>query len=206
MATLPDDFPILVNETLQTVDGMKYLWGSVCRTQVNSSKLSDRPIYPFPVSAGVPQRVLLNYLAKYKNGAEPMGWTLPAFSWFIDQTIGGAVSTGTHGSTMRYGSLSSQVGSAVHTEPQKVTHCRRLSCDPHLSQVLSMDVVLANGTLAVFTPEKDPHLFKALGVSAGRLGVITKLKMRIVPQKSVRKTSKVCAASRSMDSLARHHT
>lgn len=38
-----------------------------------------------------------------------MGYSLPAFPWYIDQSIGGAVSTGTHGSSFRYGSLSSQV-------------------------------------------------------------------------------------------------
>ncbi len=39
----------------------------------------------------------------------PMGWTLPSFAWYIDQTVAGAVSTGTHGSTMKYGTLSGQV-------------------------------------------------------------------------------------------------
>jgi hypothetical protein len=38
----------------------------------------------------------------------PQGYTLAAFSWFIDQTIAGAVATGTHGSTLQHGSLSSQ--------------------------------------------------------------------------------------------------
>jgi len=31
-----------------------------------------------------------------------------AFSFLIDQTVGGAVATGTHGSTLQHGSLSSQ--------------------------------------------------------------------------------------------------
>ncbi len=58
------------------------------------------------VAAGVTQRVLLDYLAAYPVGS---GFTLAAFSWFLDQTVAGAVSTATHGSSMRYGSLSSQV-------------------------------------------------------------------------------------------------
>lgn len=37
------------------------------------------------------------------------GYTLGAFSWYLDQTIGGAISTATHGSSLVYGSLSSQV-------------------------------------------------------------------------------------------------
>lgn len=59
------------------------------------------------VAAGVTQRVLLDYLAAYPS---PSGYTLPAFSWFIDQTIAGAVATATHGSSLQHGSLSSQVG------------------------------------------------------------------------------------------------
>ncbi len=38
-----------------------------------------------------------------------MGWTLPSFSWYIDQTVAGAVATATHGSSMKYGSISGQV-------------------------------------------------------------------------------------------------
>lgn len=108
------------------------------------------------VLAGIPQRVLLDYLATYTLGREPLGWTLPAFSWFIDQTIGGAVSTGTHGSTLRFGSLS--------------------------SQLVSMRVLLANGTTLDVSPASHPHHFRALGVSVGRLGIITDLTLRIRPQ------------------------
>jgi FAD/FMN-containing dehydrogenase len=43
----------------------------------------------------------------------PDGYTLGAFAWYLDQTIGGAVSTATHGSSLIYGSLSSQVGHTV---------------------------------------------------------------------------------------------
>jgi FAD/FMN-containing dehydrogenase len=44
-----------------------------------------------------------------RTHASPDGYSLPAFSWFIDQTIAGAVSTGSHGSSLVHGSLSSQV-------------------------------------------------------------------------------------------------
>ncbi|MEO2194208.1 MAG: FAD-binding protein, partial [bacterium] len=79
----PANFPIQVDEDAQTVT----------------------------VAAGIPQRQLLEYLSEYTHWNEPEGWTLPAFSWFIDQTIGGAVATGTHGSSFQHGSLSSQVES-----------------------------------------------------------------------------------------------
>ncbi len=87
-------------------------------------------------AAGVPLRTLLDYLSNarcdqipflsplnqvladvnntwlapcLRSAAAPNGWTVAAFPWFIDQTVGGAVATGTHGSSMRFGSLSSQV-------------------------------------------------------------------------------------------------
>ena len=52
--------------------------------------------------------MLLDWLADYRYWKQPAGWILPAQSWFIDQTIGGAVATNTHGSSMQHGSLSSQ--------------------------------------------------------------------------------------------------
>jgi len=45
----------------------------------------------------------------------PQGYTLPAFSWFIDQTIGGAIATATHGSSFLHGSLSNQASLDYHT-------------------------------------------------------------------------------------------
>lgn len=37
------------------------------------------------VAAGVPQRMLLDWLAEYRYAKNPSGWILPAQSWFIDQ-------------------------------------------------------------------------------------------------------------------------
>ena len=55
--------------------------------------------------AGVTTRELLNVLA---DVAPAPGWTLPTFPWFIDQTIGGAVATGSHGSSLSSGTGSYQ--------------------------------------------------------------------------------------------------
>lgn len=134
---MPPDFPIQVNEENRTVT----------------------------VAPGITQRALLEYLAAYTHWKEPSGWTLPAFSWFIDQTIAGAVATATHGSSLRWGSVS--------------------------SQVRGLKVVLANGTtLELKSPEENPHLWRALGVSVGRLGVIIEVTLRIVPATPVTRTSR----------------
>lgn len=136
----------------------------------SSEFLPDGPPANFPiqvdeknatvtVAGGIPQRMLLDYLANYTQYGEPRGWVLPAFSWFIDQTIAGAVATATHGSSMTWGSLS--------------------------SQLTQLKLVVANGTEITLTPESYPHLWKAAAVSIGRLGVITEVTLRIVPQLTV---------------------
>ena len=127
---VPPEFPIQVDEGRQTVT----------------------------VAAGIPQRMLLEYLSEYGEG-----WTLPAFSYFIDQSIGGAVATGTHGSSFRHGSLSSQVE--------------------------SLRLMVANGTVLDISAESDPHLFKAAGVSVGRLGILMDLTLRIVPDRLVERVT-----------------
>ena len=38
----------------------------------------------------------------------PQGYTLRTFPWYVDQTVAGAVATGSHGSDLREGSLSDQ--------------------------------------------------------------------------------------------------
>jgi hypothetical protein len=134
--SIPEDFPIQVDEENATVT----------------------------VAAGITQRMLFEYLDKYVHWKEPLGWTIPAYSWFIDQTVGGACATGTHGSSLRWGSIS--------------------------SQVRGLKVILANGTmLELNSPNDNPHLWKALGVSVGRLGVTTEVTLRIVPNEDVTRTS-----------------
>lgn len=132
--SIPADFPINVDEEAGTVT----------------------------VAAGLTQRQILDYLAEYTYWIESRGWTLPAYSWFLDQTIAGAVATATHGSSLRWGSLS--------------------------SQVISLKAIVGNGTEIEVSENSNPHLFRALGTSVGRLGVVTELTLRIVPQTAVTRT------------------
>lgn len=86
------------------------------------------------VDSGVIVWDLLRYLGNYVTEAAPAGYTLPAPPWFVYQTIGGAVATGTHGSNLIHKSLS--------------------------SQALAFRVVLANGTLAEISEESNPFIMK----------------------------------------------
>lgn len=71
------------------------------------------------------------------------GYTLAAFPWFIDQTVGGAVATGTHGSTMRFGSLSTQARCNIHIKDMNVSMyfhfiCVRCSASTRFSRMMAI--------------------------------------------------------------------
>ncbi len=73
------------------------------------------------------------------------------------QSISGAISTGTHGTGTRFGTLSTQVE--------------------------GLTLVTAMGEILECSPEREPDVFKAAQVSLGTLGVIAKVKLRVVPAK-----------------------
>jgi FAD-linked oxidoreductase len=73
------------------------------------------------------------------------------------QSISGAISTGTHGTGTRFGTLSTQVE--------------------------GLTLVTATGEILECSPECEPEVFKAAQVSLGTLGVIAKVKLRVVPTK-----------------------
>jgi FAD/FMN-containing dehydrogenase len=72
------------------------------------------------VDAGIILKDFLDYISSYGRG-----YTLGNFPWFTFQTVAGAVATGSHGSSLTYGSLSSD------------------------DMLLALDVVLANGAYAL---------------------------------------------------------
>eukprot|EP00879_Flechtneria_rotunda_P007977 GHRR01008358.1.p1 GENE.GHRR01008358.1~~GHRR01008358.1.p1 ORF type:complete len:642 (+),score=132.76 GHRR01008358.1:338-2263(+) len=113
------------------------------------------------VAAGVTQRTLLKYLDGYRTQQSPEGYTLAAFAWFIDQTMGGAVATGTHGSTFVYGSLS--------------------------SQLKGLTILDAQGNIRTLDPITESHLWQAASISVGRLGIILDLTISIVKNLPVKR-------------------
>jgi FAD-linked oxidoreductase len=76
------------------------------------------------------------------------------------QSIAGAVSTGTHGTGLSLGSLSTQVE--------------------------AMELVTGAGEVVECSPDRDPELFRAAQVSLGALGVIARLTLRVVPEYRLR--------------------
>ncbi|MCJ1422974.1 hypothetical protein MMC29_000855 [Sticta canariensis] len=228
----PPDFPIQVNEATQTVTAQ----------------------------AGVPQRILLDYLAKHmyktpgdahegfahlqllglqialcnggawhkllalllcpeqfdtKSGTDNDGISthglLPAglpmvrdlLFQYIDQTIGGAVSTGTHGSSLWYGSLASQhcyclgvmgclTGTSCTSVDDICSFAEAGTLPQNVSQftvqVVRIEMALANATLANLTEASNPHLWHAAQTSVGRLGIITEVELMIKPQSMIKRS------------------
>ena len=91
----------------------------VLLTEVSNKRIVvDEQKLTAKVDAGVILHDFLDYISLYGRG-----YTTGNFPWFTFQTVGGAVATGSHGSSMTYGSLSSD------------------------DMLLALDVVLANGAL-----------------------------------------------------------
>ena len=165
--------------------------GAAGRSPVADRVAVDTESMTVKADAGVTLRELLDHLAMLDDdltrprdgppGAPMMsfgdalfrgtqrGYTIPAFPWFIDQTVAGAVATATHGSSLRHGSLS--------------------------SQTTAVTVVLANGTVASYR-EGDPA-FDAVRASVGRLGVVVDVTLRIVSNLAMRKSSGDADAERA---------
>ncbi|KAL4443587.1 hypothetical protein ABPG75_011324 [Micractinium tetrahymenae] len=131
----------------------------------------DEAAQTVTVEAGVPVGAVLDYLSAARSGASPSGWALPTYPSAADATMAGVIATGSHSSSTAFGSLS--------------------------NQVVGLTAVLANGTVVQLSEAASPHLFRAMLVSVGRLGVITSVTSRIKPQGWVRKTE----ASHSLDDV-----
>ena len=71
------------------------------------------------------------------------------------QTVAGAISTGTHGTGAKLRNIS--------------------------SQVVAIELVLADGSVRELTAEGDPELLRAARVSIGALGAISAVTLRCVP-------------------------
>jgi FAD-linked oxidoreductase len=109
---------------------------------------ADRESGLVKVEAGVVLHDLSDQLDRHGLALENMG--------DIDvQTLGGALSTGTHGTGIRLGNLSAQVE--------------------------AMELVLADGSLLECSRGSDPETLRAARVSLGALGVIATVTLRCVP-------------------------
>lgn len=76
----------------------------------------------------------------------------------------------------------------THIHIHTPAHHHPTSPHPQLTAIKWMD---ARGELRTTTPTSDPHMWRALTVSVGRLGVLLELTFRIVGNKAVRRSKEV---------------
>jgi D-arabinono-1,4-lactone oxidase len=94
-------------------------------------------------------------LYKLSEELDKVGLAMPNLGSINDQSIAGAISTGTHGSTLRHGTLSSSIS--------------------HLK------VTLSNGKTQACSRDENEELFRAALLSLGALGVVTEVTFHAVP-------------------------
>jgi L-gulonolactone oxidase len=97
------------------------------------------------------------------------GLCLPSLTFNPNVTIGGAVATATHGTSLRWGTLSDQVA--------------------------AMTIVTATGQIMRLGPESPPDELRAARVSVGMMGVITSLDLVAEPMPWTRMTETRMALS-----------
>lgn len=91
---------------------------------------------------------------------ERHGLAMPNLGSINQQSIAGAISTGTHGSSVRHGLMS--------------------------EDVLALKITLASGTTEHCSRDENPDLFQAALLSLGSLGIISEVTFRAVPAFTLR--------------------
>lgn len=136
--------------------GGGHSWSDVAHTRgatVSLDRLArfvhiDRERRRVRVEAGIRLHALCDVLRRE-------GLALPVLGSIAEQSIAGAISTGTHGSGVRFGNLA--------------------------TAVRALRVVLASGQAIEVTPERDVDLFRALTISVGLCGIITEVELGCEP-------------------------
>ena len=91
------------------------------------------------------------------------GLSMPNQGDINKQAVAGAVSTATHGTGRKFGSLSTQVA--------------------------ALRIVLADGSVVECDKDREPELFEAARVSLGMLGVLSRVKLNVVPAFRMKETN-----------------
>jgi L-gulono-1,4-lactone dehydrogenase len=99
-------------------------------------------------------------LSKLNETLEANGLALPNLGDIQYQTLAGAISTGTHGTGIRYHGIASQVA--------------------------AMRLVAGDGSIVECSPDQEPDVFRAARVGLGALGVLSTVTLRCVPSFTLR--------------------
>ena len=141
--------------------GMGYSWAPQLMTRDVSLRVSqldrilniDKTKNTVTAEAGVRVGELTRALAEHDLA-------LPSLPWITETTIGGAIASGTHGTSPKWGTMS--------------------------DSVRSMKVVLATGDVKHFGPDSTDDELRAARLAIGMLDVIIELELDVVPMPYVR--------------------
>ena len=100
------------------------------------------------VKAGTKLKLLGELLFKERLAMENLGD-------IDEQSIAGAISTGTHGTGIIFGTIS--------------------------TQIIEMSFINGKGEKITCSPKNNPAIFRAAQISLGALGIITEIRLRLVP-------------------------
>jgi FAD-linked oxidoreductase len=103
------------------------------------------------------------------------GLSLTSLGDIDRQTVAGAVSTGTHGTGLAFGSIS--------------------------SQVRALELVLADGSVVTCSPTERPDLFAAAQVGLGAFGVITAVTLQCEPAFPIRAIERPVPLAQALEML-----
>lgn len=92
-------------------------------------------------------------MCKMNEVGKEYGLTMPSLGSIDVQSLAGAISTGTHGSSMAHGLLS--------------------------DSVRSLRIVLGNGQVVKCSPSQSPDLFRAALISLGALGIVVEIEFQM---------------------------
>ncbi|KAF2749289.1 D-arabinono-1,4-lactone oxidase [Sporormia fimetaria CBS 119925] len=98
--------------------------------------------------------------------AKEHGLTMPSLGSIDDQSIAGAISTATHGSSLCHGLLS--------------------------ESIMSLRIVLANGQAVKCSPSQSPDLFRAALVSLGAVGIVVEVESQMTEASNLEWIQTIC--------------
>lgn len=123
------------------------------------------------VESGMTLRTLLNLL-------QNEGFTLPSLPILLDQTVGGCIATGSHGSSLAHGTIS--------------------------DSVVAVTVILF-GTGEVVRLEEDEELMRLARCSVGSMGVVVNVTLQVVQARKFARSEVVVRTAAEVDEVCRQH-
>ncbi|KAI1343363.1 L-gulonolactone/D-arabinono-1,4-lactone oxidase [Xylariaceae sp. FL0016] len=122
------------------------------------------------MQSGIRLYQLCDELARY-------GLAMPNLGSINQQSIAGAISTGTHGSSLKHGLMS--------------------------EDIQSLRITTADGTTHLCSPTENPDLFRASLISLGALGIITEVTFKAIPEFTLRWQQVIDADAKMLDRWTR---